>query len=828
MANDTKLNLLLEARNNASPKIQEVQSSIGGLDKAAGVATKGVSGLMGAFAIGGISAFVGMAGSAIVEMSRIAAQAGTVETAFRGMEWASGESADGILSAMRRASGGTVTDTDLMLSANRAMMLGVASNTSEIIALMNVAATRGRAMGLSMSQAFNDIVTGLGRGSAMILDNLGIVVDTAQANAEYASQLGKTVSALSEAEKKQALVNSVMQEAAGIAPPDWSTAASDFARMESSIANAKGALGEMFSPAVAAVAQSIANAVEGAMQMADPNRGLSEAQITLQDLNAALLRYNQLLAQNSGTSAYRVDNKMLEDARRGLAQLVVDYNLAAMQLNRPIIDYSKLLAGQADFFVAAEQYNPAGLLAQQAEEARQAANAQYAQMASDAQAFADQNTSIWQAVTAEMEGLSDQQLQTLTANANALYAGLTNGGMSATDAMRKVAESVGTAADAMRDANAAANGLAPSLGRVGGELPDVARWLGIAGNAAETAGRQLQSLAGTAVGAALGLSQAAVSIKQAGADALSGVQTLNQAQSILAGINNANATKRGWAEVREEMSRYNNEITLSKGGAVLRDVAYMSSPAANGVGGVTSAVSALNKEFESLKSKAQGVLSGALNLDGINLDNIAPRPDAINENARRLAAIANEGLTGQDWFGEFASEVPDIAKMLQESGDPKAAAAQLLRDFQDGLVPQLIDKEQAKDRVRRMILGDQSMAAMAQEIAAELSAEMGISLGQAQQAVGTALGTGRKDGAAPVMDGNKEGNAFVDGVSQVLTARQQEFHSAGSNSGGQWGTGFLSSVRSSLPAALIAILIAAVRSGLADDADAQDSRTGAR
>ena len=66
-----------------------------------------------------------------------------------------------------------------------------------------------------------------------------------------------------------------------------------------------------------------------------------------------------------------------------------------------------MLAGQADFFLAAEQYNPAGLLAQQAEEARRAANAQYAQMASDAQAFADQNTAIWEALTANMEGLSD-------------------------------------------------------------------------------------------------------------------------------------------------------------------------------------------------------------------------------------------------------------------------------------------------------------------------------------------------------------------------------------------------------------------------------------
>ena len=67
----------------------------------------------------------------------------------------------------------------------------------------------------------------------------------------------------------------------------------------------------------------------------------------------------------------------------------------------------------------------------------------------------------------------------------------------------------------------------------------------------------------------------------------------------------------------------------------------------------------------------------------------------------------------------------------------------------------------------------------------------------------------------------------MDGVSQVLASRQQEFLAEGSNAGGQWGTGF-GVCALWVAAALIAILIAAVRSGLADDADAQGSRTGAR
>ena len=48
-----------------------------------------------------------------------------------------------------------------------------------------------------------------------------------------------------------------------------------------------------------------------------------------------------------------------------------------------------------------------------------------------------------------------------------------------------------------------------------------------------------------------------------------------------------------------------------------------------------------------------------------------------------------------------------------EGGDIKTKAAQLLKDFEDGLNPQLIDKDKAKERVKRMILGDASMAELA-------------------------------------------------------------------------------------------------------------------
>jgi hypothetical protein len=107
------------------------------------------------------------------------------------------------------------------------------------------------------------------------------------------------------------------------------------------------------------------------------------------------------------------------------------------------------------------------------------------------------------------------------------------------------------------------------------------------------------------------------------------------------------------------------------------------------------------------------------------LEQMGLREDAINENARRLAAIARDGFANQDWLGEFAREAPDVFKALEEAGDPRATAARMLKDFQDGLVPELIDKDKAKDLVRRMLTGEQNLAEMAREIATELAQEFG-------------------------------------------------------------------------------------------------------
>lgn len=93
---------------------------------------------------------------------------------------------------------------------------------------------------MSASQAVSDVITGIGRMSPQILDNLGIVGAT-KAIDDYAKSLGKTSEQLTDVERKQALVNVVLAGASG--PTVVDDAAAAFERMDAALQNSKGSVG---------------------------------------------------------------------------------------------------------------------------------------------------------------------------------------------------------------------------------------------------------------------------------------------------------------------------------------------------------------------------------------------------------------------------------------------------------------------------------------------------------------------------------------------------------------------------------------------------------
>ena len=171
---------------------------------------KGLAGAAQAF-IGGIVVreIVGAVGrlSSMAEETRLLGQS------FKSLAKGIGQDSRAIHAAMKRGLDGTVSNMQMMQAANNAIMLGLPITATEMEKLSRTALRLGRAMGRGPVDALNDIVVGIGRQSRMILDNLGIIVSVEEANRRYADALGKVVSQLTDAEKKQAFYNEAIRKA---------------------------------------------------------------------------------------------------------------------------------------------------------------------------------------------------------------------------------------------------------------------------------------------------------------------------------------------------------------------------------------------------------------------------------------------------------------------------------------------------------------------------------------------------------------------------------------------------------------------------------------
>ena len=132
----------------------------------------------------------------------------TQEEAFTNLTSSHGLNSKEIISNLKTISNETIVTTDLMRSAGQAILLGV--DPTKIASLMRIARATMKITGQTATEAFNDIVVAVGRQSAMILDNLGIIVKLEEAYKNYARQIGKTVDELTDAEKKQAFLNETL------------------------------------------------------------------------------------------------------------------------------------------------------------------------------------------------------------------------------------------------------------------------------------------------------------------------------------------------------------------------------------------------------------------------------------------------------------------------------------------------------------------------------------------------------------------------------------------------------------------------------------------
>lgn len=804
MAGRNRLTILVDAKNNASGQLRSVGSDVSSIAQS----IEGAFSLDGAIsgigqlspALGTVAAAaagVGVAvggwklATAVGDLGRLGAGAQRVSDGFNDLARDAGQSGNAMLDALRGASAGAINNQQLMISASRSMMLGVADSADEMSALMAVAVDRGRKLGMDAQTAFNDLVTGLGRASPQILDNLAIMVDSEQVFGAYAASIGKSATALTDAEKKQALVNQVVAEGRDLMREQGTAtvdAAASFERMDAAISNSKEALGQLFAPAVAAVAENIARAAEAATaamqgmgEAIDENSALGNVQAyegSLQRQAQELAQARNFLTQiPSGSDEYAAQMRViseselqmvrtsreLEAARAAyfdvLRQIYPAQEQDAASLNRTSMEAQA--AAQAQQYFNDALTNQTGAVSQatasmdllggsydlllQRSEALQSSQSQLASISSQMivalgetgavdlygqmTAELEQQIAAWQAVGYSAQAIQDILLPAYIAQLR----DSTVGALNLADASRQ-------SATELNRVQASALGAAQGLGQTGGMFANVAAAANAMADQVAAAAARLDQFAASA---AAGMASDLVAAKGAGA-AVTYYNAINgqiQRQTTM------------WQEQGYSIEEIEG-VLLPGYVSGLRKATTQTFGLGNATRGVGAATAQISQEWQNLQSTVGSVISSALgDIGGINLDDMLPRQDSVSEDARRLADVAVNGFKSP-WASYFQSEFPQLWGELTAGGDIQNAAAQMLRDFQDGLRPELIDKDRAKEIVKRSILGDQNTKALVDEISKELASELGISMQEAKAAATSALGGGGLLGDAMGSDGS--------------------------------------------------------------------------
>ena len=142
----------------------------------------------------------------VMRFAEEASQLEALETAFNTLS-GGGENASISLDKLKKATNGTVSSMDLFQQANNAMILGVTKNSDEMAEMFDMAQRLGRALGRDTRSSIESFVTGVGRQSRLMLDNIGLIVQAEVAYKAFAKQVGKNADELDEMERKQAFLN---------------------------------------------------------------------------------------------------------------------------------------------------------------------------------------------------------------------------------------------------------------------------------------------------------------------------------------------------------------------------------------------------------------------------------------------------------------------------------------------------------------------------------------------------------------------------------------------------------------------------------------------
>ena len=196
-----------------------------------------------------------MGGRQLIAFAQEAAKVESMERAFGTL---SGGSLNASLSMekLEEATDSTMSKFDLFQQANNAMILGVSKNSDEMAEMFDIAQRLGRALGRDTRSSVESLITGIGRQSRLMLDNIGIIVKADEAYEQYATKLGTTADKLTDAEKKQAFLAATMESARAKVKSlgeEVTSTQDSYDKLSSTLVNLRAFIGDKLNPTLAII-----------------------------------------------------------------------------------------------------------------------------------------------------------------------------------------------------------------------------------------------------------------------------------------------------------------------------------------------------------------------------------------------------------------------------------------------------------------------------------------------------------------------------------------------------------------------------------------------
>ena len=265
----------------------------------------------------------------------------------------SGRSLGGVAKSMVEVTGGALSLREAMTSTALASSAGMTN--AAMIRMTEVAKKASLALGRDMGDSMDRLTKGIAKVQPELLDELGIMARVIPSQEKYARELGKSVSALTDFEKKQAFANAVLEEGERkFNSIDIDT--NPYTQLSASLANVAQSGLEIVNTVLGPLASSLAKsptalalALTGIagilLKQAIP--ALGQYKKSLEAVNAENLKKVSDMQKIQGEAGYDYDTKIVGERARKKYLIEQDFAKKSLDEQRKIMSQADKLADAA-------------------------------------------------------------------------------------------------------------------------------------------------------------------------------------------------------------------------------------------------------------------------------------------------------------------------------------------------------------------------------------------------------------------------------------------------------------------------------------------------